>query len=113
MIDTVRKYVEAGMGALSSKRAEDLARALVNQGQARREQAARIARDLLDWSRRNRERLVSTTRSEVKKQISALGVATKDDVDALKKRVRELEGKRTTTRKTTRKSTSRKRAARA
>lgn len=93
MLDTVRKYVEAGREALTPKKAEDLARALVKQGQARADQAGRLARDLLEWSRKNSERLREAIRSEVQKQVAKAGVATKEEVDALKRRIRELESR--------------------
>ena len=108
--DTVRKYVEAGREALSPKKAEDLARSLARQGEIRRDQVSKLARDLADWSRRNSERLLEVIRGEVKKQISRTGVATKEEVDALKRRIRELErgtGKKTTAKRATRKSTAR------
>ena len=89
--DTVRRYVETGREALSPGKAEDMARALARQGEIRRDQVSGLARDLVDWSRRNRERLLDLIRREVKKQISRTGVATKDDIDSLKRRVRELE----------------------
>lgn len=91
MLDTVRKYVEAGREALTPKKAEELARALVQQGQARADQAGRIARELVEWSRKNSERLRESIGHEVKKQMSKAGVATKDEVEALKRRIRELE----------------------
>ena len=91
MLDAVRKYVEAGREALTPQKAESLARALVKQGQARRGQAGKLARDLMEWSRRSSERLTATIRREVKKQIERSGVATKDEVEALKRRIRELE----------------------
>jgi polyhydroxyalkanoate synthesis regulator phasin len=113
--DTVRRYVEAGREALTPKKAEDLARSLAKQGEVRRDQVSRLARDLAEWSRRNSERLMEIVRSEVKRQMSRTGVATKDEVEALRRRVRELErgrpkasaakksspAKRTTTRKST------------
>jgi polyhydroxyalkanoate synthesis regulator phasin len=89
--DTVRKYVEAGREALSPGKAEDMARALARQGEIRRDQVSGLARDLVDWSRRNRERLLDLIGREVKKQISRAGVATKEEIDSLKRRVRELE----------------------
>lgn len=91
MLDQVRKFVEAGMGKLSTKRAEELARSLVKQGQERSERATRVAKELLDWSRKNGERLASTVQREVKKQLKNLGFATKREVDALKRRVEKLE----------------------
>jgi polyhydroxyalkanoate synthesis regulator phasin len=91
MLDTVRRYVEAGREALTPKKAEELARALIEQGQARADQAGRIAKDLIDWSLKSSERLRETIRHEVQKQMSKAGVASKDEVDALKRRIRELE----------------------
>lgn len=73
MRDAMRKYVEAGLGMLSSERAEEL------------------ARDLIDWSRKNTERVVGLVQREVRRQMKALGVATQDEVRELRKRVRTLE----------------------
>jgi polyhydroxyalkanoate synthesis regulator phasin len=94
MLDAVRRYVEAGRDALTPKKAEELARALVKQGQARADQAGRLARDLVEWSRKNSERFRDTIRHEVQKQMSKAGVATKGEVDALKRRIRELESRK-------------------
>jgi polyhydroxyalkanoate synthesis regulator phasin len=91
MLDAVRRYVEAGREALTPRRAEDLARSLVREGQARRDQASRLAGDLLEWSRKSSERLRETIRREVKRQISRSGVATKEDLEPLKRRIRALE----------------------
>jgi polyhydroxyalkanoate synthesis regulator phasin len=85
----VRKYMEAAVGKLTPARAQELARSLL-QGQGK-DQVAKAAQDLLEWSNKNRQRIVELVRSEVRAQLSAIGVATKDEVDALKKRVRELE----------------------
>lgn len=91
MLDAVRRFVEAGREALTPEKAEELARALVKEGQARRDQVARLARDLTTWSRRNSERFVAAIRAEVRTQITKAGLATKDDVEALKRRIRKLE----------------------
>jgi polyhydroxyalkanoate synthesis regulator phasin len=99
VLDTVRKFVEAGMGALTSKRAEELAKSMVKRGEAGREQAAQIARDLAEWSRKSRDRLTVVVQREVKKQVAALGFATKSEMESLRKRVRTLEGKSRTTTK--------------
>jgi polyhydroxyalkanoate synthesis regulator phasin len=93
MLDTVRRYVEAGRDALTPKKAEELARALIEQGQARADQAGRIARDLIDWSKKNSERLRDTISHEVQRQMSRAGVASKEEIESLKRRIRELEGK--------------------
>jgi hypothetical protein len=76
MLDDVRRYVEAGIGMLSPSRAREAARAL--QGQSPQD-VARVAQDLIDWSRRNRDRLIEMVRQEVSRQLRALVVATRDD----------------------------------
>jgi polyhydroxyalkanoate synthesis regulator phasin len=105
VLDTVRKYVEAGMGALSSKRAEELAKNLVKRGEAGKEQASKIAKDLAEWSRKNRDRLAVVVQREVKKQVGALGFATKSEIESLRRRVRSLETK---TKATTKRASSKK-----
>ena len=89
MMEDVRRYVEAGLGALTPAKARDAARSLLSGRPG--EQVNRTAQDLLEWSRRSRERITELVQSEVRKQLRAFGVATKDDLDALRKRVRELE----------------------
>jgi polyhydroxyalkanoate synthesis regulator phasin len=109
MLDAVRRYVEAGREALTPQRAEELARSLVKEGQARKDQAAQLARDLLEWSRKNSERLRETIGREVTKQIGRAGLATTAEVESLKRRIRKLESTRTTSAK---KSSARKTATR-
>ncbi|MGH2675637.1 MAG: hypothetical protein ACRDKA_05815 [Actinomycetota bacterium] len=108
MLDAVRRFVEAGREALTPEKAEALARALVKEGRARGDQVARLTKDLATWSRRSSDSFVRTIRAEVKRQISKSGVATKDEVEALKRRIRKLEsaGTRKTTRRTAATSSS-------
>jgi polyhydroxyalkanoate synthesis regulator phasin len=88
-MEQVRSYVEAGVGTLTPARAREVARQAVSgEGLG---QASQLARDLLEWSRRNREQLMELVRGEIAKQVSALGLVTQDDLDALRKRVRDLE----------------------
>jgi polyhydroxyalkanoate synthesis regulator phasin len=111
MLDAVRKYVEAGREALTPGRAEELARSLAREGQARRDQVTKVARDLLDWSRKSSDRFRETVRREVTRQIGRAGLATSSEVEALKRRIRKLEAERSTSspkpsaRKSTRSST--------
>jgi polyhydroxyalkanoate synthesis regulator phasin len=83
-----RKNVEAAMQKLTPARAQEMARSLM-QGQS--EQVQKVARDLIDWSNKNRQRLADAVQREVRSQLKSLGVASRDEVDALKRRVRELE----------------------
>jgi len=112
-VDEVRRYMEAAMGKLSPAKAQELAKSMV-KGQGR-EQVTKTTKDLLEWSSKNRERLADLVRSEVRSQLKTIGVASRDEVDALRKRVRELEragkpaAKRTTAKRTTAKRTTAKR----
>ena len=88
-LEQVRQYMEAAIGKLSPTKAQELAKSLKkNQG---RDQVSKAAKDLLAWSNKNRERLTSMVQTEVKSQLKTIGVASRDEVDALRKRVRELE----------------------
>lgn len=89
MLDDVVKFMEAAIGKLTPAKAQELARSLV-QGQGK-DQVARRAQELMEWSQRNRDRLKDLVQREVKAQLKALGVASRDDLEALRKRVRELE----------------------
>lgn len=73
MRDLLRKYMEAGMGMLNSERAEEL------------------AGDLIEWSRKSTERIVSIVQREVQRQLRLFGGATQDELRELRKRVRALE----------------------
>src|SRR5881409_2732407 len=83
------RNTEATMQKLSPARAQEMARSLM-QGQTR-DQVQKVARDLIDWSNKSRQRLSEAVQREVKSQLKSLGVAGRDEVDAVKRRVRELE----------------------
>jgi polyhydroxyalkanoate synthesis regulator phasin len=107
VLDQIREYMEAAIGKLSPAKAQDLAKSLT-KGQGR-DQVTKTAKDLLAWSNKNRERLTSMVQTEVKSQLKTIGVASRDEVDALRKRVRELErgqGKKSTRKRTTKRTTA-------
>jgi len=110
VVNEVRRYVEAALGKLSPAKAQELARSLM-KGQGK-EQISKAAQDLMDWSNKNRERLAELVRREVRSQLKAVGVASREEVEALRKRVRELErprAKRSTAKRTTAKRATAKR----
>lgn len=119
MLSDVRKAVEAALENLTPARAQELAKGFLEPGAAK-EQVAKTAGELLDWSARSREKLREFVAHEVSKQMKAVGVATQTELDALKKRVRDLEratggspGKKTAATKSgAKKTTVRKPAAR-
>lgn len=112
VLEQIREYMEAAIGKLSPTKAQDLAKSLT-KGQGR-DQVTKTAKDLLAWSNKNRERLTSMVQTEVKSQLKTIGVASRDEVDALRKRVRELErgqGKKSPRKRTTAKRSTAKTAA--
>jgi polyhydroxyalkanoate synthesis regulator phasin len=110
VVKEVRKAVGGATDRLSATGAQDLAKSLM-QGQGK-EQVTKAAQEILKWSTRNRERLTEFVRAEVSSQLKSMGVATRADLDALRKRVRELEresgrtgAKRTAAKRSSAKST--------
>jgi HAD superfamily hydrolase (TIGR01457 family) len=101
-LEQVREYMEAAIGKLSPAKAQELAKSLT-KGQGR-DQVSKAAKDLMAWSNKNKDRLTSMVQTEVKSQLKTIGVASRDEVDALRKRVRELErerGKKSTRKRST------------
>lgn len=89
VVKEVRRYVDVATDKLSSTGAQELARSLM-QGQGK-EQVSKAAQEIVKWSNKNRERAMDMIRTEVTSQMKTLGVVTRDELDALRKRVRELE----------------------
>jgi polyhydroxyalkanoate synthesis regulator phasin len=89
-VDDMRKQFEATIGNLTPARAQELAKGFLEPGSAK-EQIAKTAADLLEWSQRNRTRLRSAIQDEIRDQMRQMGVATQVELDAVRKRVRELE----------------------
>ena len=106
-LSDVRKMMQAALGTLSPAKAQELAKSL--EPGAAKEQVAKATADLLEWSQHNRDRIVDMIRKEVQHQLHQMGVATQDEIDALRKRVRELE--RAAGRTTRKKTAARKPAA--
>jgi polyhydroxyalkanoate synthesis regulator phasin len=77
------------LGRLSPAGARELASAVM-RGDGR-EQVTKAAHDVLEWSNRMRERVTEIVRAEVRAQLKQVGVASREEVDALRRRVRELE----------------------
>ncbi len=109
-VDDMRKQFEATIGNLTPARAQELAKGFLEPGAAK-DQIAKTAADLLEWSQRNRQRLRSAIRDEIRDQMRQMGVATQDELDAVRKRVRELERSAGMTASGRRRAASRKKTA--
>jgi polyhydroxyalkanoate synthesis regulator phasin len=105
----VRKTIESSLGNLTTTRAQELAKGMLDRDTAK-EQVSKTAADLMDWSQRNRARLMELVRAEVRDQLRQMGVATQEELNALRKRVRDLER---ASRTSSAKRTSAKRASKA
>ena len=86
----IRKALEGALGNLTPARAQELAKSFLDPGTAK-DQVAKTANELMEWSQRNREKMREFVDHEVTRQMKIVGVATQKELDALKKRVRELE----------------------
>ena len=89
-LEDLRKALEATIENLSPAKAQQLAKGLLEPGAAK-DQVSKTAADLLGWSQRNRSRLSEMIRREITQQLRGVGAATQGELDALKRRVRELE----------------------
>jgi polyhydroxyalkanoate synthesis regulator phasin len=116
--DVLKRLLDAGMTftAMTQARAEEVIRDLVRAGEVQAEQAQSVVDELVDRSRRNSERLIDAVRSEIRQQVASLGLATKDDVERLERRIADVataQGTgRTRTRKAAAKTTIKKGGAR-
>lgn len=108
----VLQFVEATLDRITPARAQELAKQMAS-GEGR-EQVAKAAQELVDWSQRNRDRVRDLVQREVTAQLSAMGIPTKDDYEALERRIAQLErrtrkgtpAKRTAAKRTTAKRTT-------
>lgn len=93
MRDALKNYLTlaTGVTAVTGQRALDAARQLVNQGEATAGQMQSLASDLVATSRGNREALISLIRYEIDRALGRVGLATADEVAALRVQVHSLE----------------------
>jgi polyhydroxyalkanoate synthesis regulator phasin len=91
------------------QRAERIVADLAKRGETRTRGLQKAARGIAERSTRSSKELGSLVQKEIRRQIRSLGLATRDDVERLQRRIRELEKKGGSTRKAAkRKPTSRK-----
>jgi len=108
--DLFRRLLDSGVAftQMTQERAEAIVRDLVRAGEVQSEQTTRFVQEILEQSRQNTERLLETVRNEVREQVASLGLADRDDIQALRDAVNRLRSRtaaatgaaaRTTTRK--------------
>ena len=104
VLDGLRGYLQLanGLTDVTRERARSAARALVAQGEAGvgavvpspvKAQVGSLTEDLLATSRANRDLLVHLVRGEVERSVARLGLVSKADLDAERRRADRLEAK--------------------
>ena len=90
--DLFKRYLEIGASVLgmSRERAESIVRDLVASGEVARGQATKAADWLVERGRTGSEEIADLIRREIRDQIAALGLATKDDVARVEAQIDEL-----------------------
>ena len=90
--DLLKRYVDAAVSftAITQARAEALVKDLVRAGEVQADQARDAVTDLLERSRKSSETLLETVRSEVRQQITNLGLASQADLDRIEQRISSL-----------------------
>jgi polyhydroxyalkanoate synthesis regulator phasin len=73
------------------ERAEGAVRDLAKRGESRARDLQKTARDLADRSTRSRREFVGLIQKEIRRQIRGLGLATREDIEKLQRRIRQLE----------------------
>jgi hypothetical protein len=86
VLDDIKKTFDAMLEQLSPAKAQQLAKRYLEPGAAK-DQVAKTAGELIDLSQRLRE----AVRKEVASQLRSMGAATQDELETLRKRVRDLE----------------------
>jgi hypothetical protein len=96
MLEDMRKYVRAGIEVLSSQGTDERAGAFLSRAQAFAEQLSSLAAGFREWSAEARASLLAEVKQIVASQVKDMGLATKEDLEALRARVDRLEaGSRT------------------
>lgn len=93
MKDTIKKGLALGLGlaVVTKEQAEKVVEDLVEKGEISRQESSDYVDDLLKKGQATKEEIDAKIEQKVNKAKADLNMATKDEVDTLKKRVEELE----------------------
>jgi polyhydroxyalkanoate synthesis regulator phasin len=84
-----KQLLEAGMHVteLGRSQARQIVADLVAQGHLAQDRATAAVDDVVELSRRRRDELREFVQAEIRRQVSALGIATKDDLARLERKI--------------------------
>ena len=87
--DMLKRYMDAGLAftQMTRSRARAIVQDMVRAGELQRDQTQEWVDDLLERSRKNTEQMLELVRKEVREQLASMGLATKDDIARLEKRL--------------------------
>ena len=88
-------FLEAGkeFSALTRAEAQRLTDQLVREGQLAQDRAQTFVDELVESSKRRADELVDVVRSEFRRQVKSLGIATKHDLARLEERLSAVDAK--------------------
>ena len=91
--NAIKRYVEAAQSLteVPRERAEQIARTLAGSGLIDGGQIRGVASDIVGRSRENRRKLTDLVAREIRRQVSRVGFASKEEVERLRQRVQALE----------------------
>ena len=95
MAKMIERSLLMGLGILSltRKKAETIVEELVKEGEARRDESRELVDKLTAHGDEEREALKRLVRGEIEKTVTALNLATKEDIEALNKKLDGLAAK--------------------
>jgi polyhydroxyalkanoate synthesis regulator phasin len=101
-----KQLLETGMQFTEMRRsqAKRIAQDLASRGQIARDQLSGTVDELVEMSRRRSENLRKIVQKEVQRQVGALGLATKEDLARVERRLSANAAKRAPAKKTAKKA---------
>ena len=92
--DRWQEYLDAGRAwtHMTREQAEAVVKDLVKRGELQQKRARKAVDELLERSRKNAEDLTKLVRQEIQNQVSALGIATKEDLARLERKLTNASG---------------------
>jgi polyhydroxyalkanoate synthesis regulator phasin len=97
MLKEVRQGLLAGLGALllTKDKVDEAVRKLVKESKISKQEGERLVEELVSSGDRQWKELEESVGKSMRKGVRSLDIAGKKDVEALKRRVKKLEGRMT------------------
>jgi polyhydroxyalkanoate synthesis regulator phasin len=93
MFDQLKSIMEmaSGFTEVPRRQATKIAKEVAKRGEVRASQITKLADEIVTRSRENAEMARDLVRSEIRRQIKSLGLASKEDIERLARRVTNME----------------------